>query len=73
MLLPLVWGKTFGGVKKSIPRLELNRLTEGYEWAIDKIWGSMGKNGDLGQKPSFRPKTEFSGPKNTSKADPQMR
>ena len=54
--VPPQWGggRLLGASKKLIPRLELNHLTEGYEWAIDKIWGSMGKNGDLGQKPSFR-------------------
>ena len=42
--------------------LEMDRFSEGYKRAIDKIWGPIGKNGFLGRNPSFwartRSKTE---------------
>ena len=40
-------------VKKSFPRWEMNRHSEGYKWVIDQNWGRMAKIGFLGQKPKF--------------------
>ena len=36
----------------------MDRLSEGYKWAIDNIWGPM--------KQIFGPKSEFSAQKNTN-------
>ena len=44
-------------VEKSIPRCEMDRLSEGYKRAIDKILGPIAKNG------LFWPKSEFLGQK----------
>ena len=70
-----VWGKTFWRVgwfffyksltqkrkvEKLIARLEMNRLSEGYKQAVDKIWDHMAKNRFSGQKESFQaPKKTF--------------
>ena len=40
-------------VGKSIPRWEMNGLSEGYKWVIDQNWGHMAKIGFFGQKPRF--------------------
>ena len=40
-------------VKKSIRRCEIDRLSEDFKRAIDKIWGPKAKNGILGRKLSF--------------------
>ena len=41
-------------VEKSIVRCEMDRLTEDYKRAVDKICSRTAKNGFLGQKTSFR-------------------
>ena len=41
-------------VKKATPKLLMNRLSEGYKRAVDKIWAHMAKNGFSGRKSSFR-------------------
>ena len=41
-------------VEKSIPRWEMNGLSEGYKWVIDQNWGRVAKIGSFGQKPRFR-------------------
>ena len=66
------WGRLFGvsagfsakttviqkqKVKKLTPRCEMCHLSDGYKWAIDKIWGPTAEKRILG------PKTEFSNPK----------
>ena len=40
-------------VKKSIPRWEMNRHSEGYKWVIDQNWAHMAKIGLFGQKLRF--------------------
>ena len=39
--------------EKSIPRWEINGLSEGYIWVIDQNWGRMASIGVFGQKPRF--------------------
>ena len=67
--VPPQWGKTFRRVGRflfyengrnsetkswnSIPRCEMDRLSEGYKRAIDKICGPIAKNGVFVQSPSF--------------------
>ena len=43
-------------VEKSILRCEMDRLTEDYKRAVDKICGRTAKNGFLGQNRVFGPK-----------------
>ena len=40
-------------VEKSIPRWEMNGLSEGYKRAVDQNWGRMAKIGFLDPKPKF--------------------
>ena len=40
-------------VEKSIPRWEMNGLSEGYKQAVDQNWGRLAKIWFLGQKPRF--------------------
>ena len=40
-------------VNKLFRKLEMNRLSEGYKRAIDKIWGPIAKHGFFGQNPGF--------------------
>ena len=51
-----IQSKNLGLRPKSIPRCEMDRLSEGYKQAIDKIWSPMAKNGFLGWNPGFGPK-----------------
>ena len=41
-------------VEKSIPRCEMDRLSEGYKWAVDKIWDHIAKNWFLGRNPKIQ-------------------
>ena len=43
-------------VKKSIPRWEMNGLSEGYKWVIGENWGRMSKIGFLAKNRDFGPK-----------------
>ena len=43
-------------MKFQFPMCEIYRLSEGYKWAIDKIWGPRAKNRFSGEIRFFRPK-----------------
>ena len=40
--------------RKIDPKCEMNRLSEGYNRAVDHIWGHIAKNGFLGKKTSLQ-------------------